>query len=132
VKLIVADCGYTSAWDEFTYKLADLKIPEKPILPLVNALNNKKAGYDFKNDTNALESVKSARVPMLFIHGGADKFVPTFMVYLLFDACSHPIKDMMIVDGADHASSYVTNPEQYGAKIDEMLEKVGVAPVVQK
>ena len=132
VKLTVADCGYTSAWDEFTYKLADLKIPEKPLLPIVNAINIKKAGYDFKKDTNALESVKHARLPMLFIHGGADNFVPTFMVYLLFDACSHPVKDMMIVDGADHASSYVVGTQQYGAKIDEMLEKVGLVPAVQK
>lgn len=132
VKLTVADCGYTSAWDEFTYKLADLKIPEKPLLPIVNAINIKKAGYDFKKDTNALESVKHARLPMLFIHGGADKFVPTFMVYLLFDACSHPVKDMMVVEGADHASSYVVGTQQYGAKIDEMLEKVGLVPAVQK
>lgn len=132
VKLTVADCGYTSAWDEFTYKLADLKLPEKPLIQIVNAINVKKAGYDFKKDTNALESVKHARLPMLFIHGGADKFVPTFMVYLLYDACSHLIKDMMIVDGADHASSYVIGTEQYGKKIDEMLEKVGLVPAVQK
>ena len=122
VRLIVADCGYTSAWDEFKYKLSAMKIPEKPLLPAVNAINIRKAGYDFR-DTSAVDAVKRAKVPFLFIHGGADNFVPTFMVYLLFDACASKLKDMMIVDGADHASSFVAGREQYEAKLDEMLEK---------
>lgn len=122
VRLIVADCGYTSAWDEFKYKLSAMKIPEKPLLPAVNAINIRKAGYDFR-DTSAVDAVKRAKVPFLFIHGGADNFVPTFMVYLLFDACASSLKDMMIVDGADHASSFVAGREQYEAKLDEMLEK---------
>lgn len=124
VKLTVADCGYTSAWDEFIHKLSCMKVPEAPLIQIVNAINVKKAGYDFKKDTNALESVRNARLPMLFIHGGADDFVPTYMVYLLYDACSSETKDMMIVDGADHASSFVTGREQYEAKLDEMLKKV--------
>ncbi|MDD7293067.1 MAG: alpha/beta hydrolase, partial [Clostridiaceae bacterium] len=122
VRLIVADCGYTSAWDEFKYKLSAMKIPEKPLLPAVNAINIRKAGYDFR-DTSAVDAVKRAKVPFLFIHGGADNFVPTFMVYLLFDACASKLKEMMIVDGADHASSFVAGREQYEAKLDEMLEK---------
>ena len=125
VRLIVADCGYTSAWDEFSYKLSTMKVPEKPLLPIVNAINIRKAGYDFR-DTSAIESVKKAKVPMLFIHGGADEFVPTYMIYLLFDACASEMKDMMVVDGADHASSFIIGREQYEAKIDEMLEKIAV------
>ena len=125
VRLIVADCGYTSAWDEFAYKLSEMKVPSKPLLPIVNSINVKKAGYDFR-DTSALDSVKKAKVPMLFVHGGADKFVPTYMVYLLFDACSSEVKDMMIVDGADHASSFIMGRGQYEAKLDETLEKIAV------
>lgn len=122
VKIIVSDCGYTSAWDEFSYKLRDLGIPEKPILPVVNALNRKKAGFDFK-DTNALESVSRATKPMLFIHGGADTFVPTYMASLLFDACSSSEKDLLIVDGADHAQSYIVGKDVYEEKLDEFVER---------
>ena len=129
VKLVVADCGYTGAWDEFSYKLSEMKIPEKPLLQIINAINKKKAGYDFKN-TSALEAVKKASVPFLFVHGGEDKFVPTYMIYLLFDACASEVKDILIVDGADHAASFIVGREAYEKKLDEMLEKAGVLSLV--
>lgn len=122
VKFIVSDCGYTSAWDEFEYKLKEMKIPTQPLLNTVNSINKHRAGFDFK-DTSALESVKKASVPMLFVHGGADVFVPTYMAYILYDACASEEKDLLIVDGADHAQSFLDGQEQYEAKLDEFIEK---------
>lgn len=122
VKMIVSDCGYTSAWNEFEYKLKSLKIQPHPLLELVNEVNKRKAGYDFK-DTDALASVKNAKVPMLFVHGSADDFVPTHMVYEVFDACGSEEKDVLVIEGADHAQSYVTDPKTYEAKLDEFVSK---------
>ena len=122
VKFIVSDCGYTSAWDEFEYKLKALKIPVQPILNTVNAINKHRAGFDFK-DTSALESVKKATAPMLFVHGGADEFVPTYMAYLLYDACASENKDLLIVDGADHAQSYIDGQSAYEEKLDKYIDK---------
>lgn len=123
VRFIIADCGFTSALDEFKYKLKCWGAPENPIVPIVCAMNKRRAGYDFQADTNALEAVSRARVPMLFIHGGDDKFVPTYMVNELFDACSAPYKDKLIVAGAGHAESYHLDKQGYEKKIDEFIEK---------
>lgn len=123
VKFTVADCGFTSAMDEFTYKLESLKIPKKLLLPLVTFIHKRKVGYDFQKDTNALEAVSNARVPMLFVHGDKDKFVPTYMAPLLHNACSAEYKDILIVPGADHAMSYRCGKEEYEKKIDEFIEK---------
>ena len=82
-----------------------------------------RAGYDFQTDTNALEAVAKAEIPMLFIHGGADNFVPTYMVNELFDACAAPYKDKLIVDGAGHGESYYIDKVTYEKKIDEFIEK---------
>ncbi len=123
VKMIVSDCGYTSAWDEFDYKLTDLGVPHKALLKAVNGVNKKKAGFDFKEDTNALESVKRAKVPMLFVHGSADTFVPTYMVNQVYSACASENKDYIIIEGADHAQSFIANAEKYEAKLDEFVEK---------
>lgn len=123
VKFTIADCGYTSALDEFNYKLESLGVPQKPIIPFVRAINNKIAGYDFGRDTNALEAVKSAKIPMLFIHGDDDKFVPTYMVYLLYDACASEYKDLFIAPGASHAESYHKAQAQYESKIAEFIER---------
>ena len=123
VRFTIADCGFTSALDEFTYKLESLGLPKKPIIPIICQYNKMRAGYDFQKDTNALEAVGKAKIPMLFIHGGSDKFVPTFMVHQLFDACSAPYKDKLIVDGADHAESYLIDKEACENKMAEFIEK---------
>ena len=127
VKMVVADCGFTSAIDEFTHKSKDLHIDKLPaIIPLVNLINRVQAGYDFR-DTDAFAAVQHAKVPMLFIHGGADLFVPTFMSEKNYEACSSEIKDILIIDGADHAQSYIVDQEAYEAKIDEFMDRVGIA-----
>lgn len=122
VRFTVADCGYTSAMDEFDYKIDTLKLPFRPIIPIIRAINRKRAGYDFQNDTNALAAIKHARVPVLFIHGGEDLFVPTKMVYELYDACTSE-KDLLVVPGADHAKSYYIDKQGYEARIKAFAEK---------
>lgn len=122
VRFTIADCGFTSALDEFKYKLRSWGAPEKPVVPLICATNKRRAGYDFQADTDALEAVSRAKIPMLFVHGGADKFVPTYMVHQLFDACSAPYKDKLVVEGAAHAESYYFGKEAYEKKIDEFIE----------
>ena len=119
----IADCGFTSALDEFKYKLKCWGVPEKPIVPIICATNKSRAGYDFQTDTNALEAVGKAKIPMLFFHGGDDKFVPTYMVHELFDACSAPYKDKLVVPGAGHGDSYHLDKEGYEKKIDEFIGK---------
>ena len=126
VKMTVADCGFTSATEEFSYKAKDIGLNRLPaLIPLVNIINKVQNGYDFR-DTDAFAAVQRTKVPILFIHGGADLFVPTFMSEKNFEACSADIKDILIVDGADHAQSYVVNQEAYEAKIDEFLKRVGI------
>lgn len=119
VKFAVADCGYTSAFDEFSYKMENLNIPSKPLVPIINKINKIRSGYDFDKDTNALQGVKKAKLPMLFIHGSGDKFVPTYMGYLLYENCASEHKDILIVKGADHAESYNTDKDSYEGKIAE-------------
>ncbi len=122
VKFTVADCGFTSAYDEFACKLKAVHMPEAS-LTLVNAINRKKAGYDFRKDTNALEAVKKAKTPMLFIHGGKDDFVPTYMAYQLHEACSSEYKDILIVPEADHARSYYFGKKEYDEKTAEFIAR---------
>ncbi len=123
VRFTIADCGFTSALDEFKYKLKCWGVPENPVVPILCAMNKARAGYDFQKDTNALEAVSRAKIPMLFVHGGADKFVPTYMVHELFDACGAPYKDKLVVPGAGHSDSYYLAKEDYENKINEFLKK---------
>ncbi|MCR5208538.1 MAG: alpha/beta hydrolase [Eubacterium sp.] len=123
VKLIVADCPYTSAIDEFTSVAggAGLKRTAPYFVKAMNFLNKKLAGYDL-NDTDVRESVKNSKVPMLFVHGGSDDFVPTYMGEELYNLCNNE-KDIFIVPPAKHAESIVQDTEGYFAKLDEFIGK---------
>ncbi|NMP38257.1 MAG: alpha/beta hydrolase [Clostridiales bacterium] len=122
VKFTVADCGYTSAWNEFKSVLKGAHVPAFPLLEGADFFNKKIGGYRFK-DADALESVANAKLPMLFIHGSTDTFVPTYMATQLYHACSSEYKDLLIVEGAWHAESYRKDSAAYEGKICEFADK---------
>ena len=123
VKLIISDCAYTSAEDELLNVVNSVGINKvAPVaLFLFNRMNKRFAKFDLK-DTDVRESVKSAAVPMLFVHGDSDDFVPTRMVFELYDLCGNE-KDLLIVEGAAHAESILIGMEKYKAKMKEFIAK---------
>ena len=122
VKAIVADCAYTSAWDEFSYQLETyLKVPSYYILNVTNMVTKLKAGYSLK-EASALESVKKATVPILFIHGDKDKFVPYSMMDKLYDATNSP-KEKLTIEGGEHANSDLVSPFLYWLTVEDFLNQ---------
>ena len=122
VKFTVADCGYTSAKDEFMHNISAVKLAALPVMSIADKFNKLISGYNFK-DANPIEAVKNAKVPMIFIHGSIDDFVPTKMCYELYNNCSAEDKDILIVEGAAHAESYPVDSASYEAKINKFAEK---------
>ena len=59
---------------------------------------------------------------MLFIHGEDDDFVPTQMVYKVYEAKTAP-KDLWIVPQTAHAVSYLNYPEEYTLRVKAFVEK---------
>lgn len=122
VTAIVEDCGYTSVADEFSYELHNLySLPAFPVLPLADKAIRGKAGFSIYQ-ASSVEQLKKAKVPMLFIHGDKDTYVPTEMVYKVYEAA--PVeKELLIVKDAPHASSSFVNPILYFSKIFEFVNK---------
>ena len=81
--------------------------------------SNTFVGYGL-DECNACREVAKASVPILFIHGEEDDFVPCGMVYELYDACQTE-KKVVIVEGAGHVESCYRNPELYEAAIEEFI-----------
>ena len=122
VKFTVADCGFTTAKALFKFKMDALKIPDIGLIKGVDFANKMNHGFNF-GDIEPVESVKNAKVPMLFVHGKEDHLVPAFMAQELYEACSSEVKDILIVEGADHAQAHVNGKQEYEQKIDEFIEK---------
>ena len=121
VKCIISDCGFTSVLDELAHNLKQSHIPPAIILPTATLLSKKRIGYSFK-EASTIEQVKKSKTPTLFIHGDQDDFVPTYMVYDLYNACAAD-KDLLIVEGAKHAQSYLVNQELCEKTIIEFMSQ---------
>ncbi len=120
VKCFVEDCGYTSVWDEFSHELkSSFGLPPFPLMYTTSWLCEKKYGWDFK-EASSLKQVAKCELPMLFIHGDKDTYVPTWMVYPLYEAKPEP-KELWIVPGAAHAVSYQENKQEYTDKVREFV-----------
>ena len=123
VRLIVEDCGYSSLWEEFSVQLENVfGLPSFPILNAADLVCQLRAGYAFEG-VCATESLRRARVPMLFIHGDADTFVPFSMLEKNFEACGSQEKEKLVVPGAGHGLAASTDPELYWGTVDAFLER---------
>ena len=80
-----------------------------------------KYGWNFR-EASALEQVKKCTRPMLFIHGADDDYVPTWMVYPLYEAKSQP-KELWIVPDTEHAVAYRNYPEEYTRRVKAFVGK---------
>lgn len=118
----VEDCGYTSVWDEFAGELKNqFGLPEFPLMYSTSLLCKLRFGWSF-GEASALRAVGKCSHPMLFIHGSNDKFVPTEMVYRLYEA--HPAKKTLwIAEGAAHAESYLKHKAEYLRQVKAFLKK---------
>ena len=123
VKAIIEDSGYTSVWDIFASEAkARFNLPSFPVLNMFEVVANMRAKYDIR-EASALEQVKKATIPILFIHGESDDFVPEYMCEELYKATKSK-KDKLIINGAGHTESRYKEPETYYNKIFEFLETI--------
>ena len=120
VKGIISDCGFTSPKEVFSHVLKTMyHLPSFPVMQGAEIMNKKLAGYGM-DECNAKREVAKAKVPMLFIHGSKDTFVPTSMCHEIYDCCASP-KKKLIVEGAAHAESYFKDMKSYEKALDEFI-----------
>jgi len=77
------------------------------------------AGYRF-DEYSTLDALRYNRVPVLFVHGKEDKFVPTWMSQKNYEACPGK-KRILLVENAGHGSSVFENQPLYEKTEKEFL-----------
>ena len=122
VKGVIADCGFTSP-EEIMLKVMekDLKIRCRPLFHLVALLVKLRAGFSV-SEYSTIEAMKKNRLPILFIHGTGDRFVPCEMTKSAYDACVSE-KTLVLVEEAGHGTSYLKDPDACKAALNDFLKK---------
>lgn len=119
---IIADCGFTSPWEIMAHVAwKDYKLPTFPLLNLVNCFAKIFAKVDLKG-ADARKALAETKLPVLFIHGEQDDFVPLSMTRKNFAACRSE-KDLHLVGDAVHAQSYGADTTGCEEKIAAFLKK---------
>ncbi len=112
VRGIMADCGFTSARDIWKHVVEkNLHLAYGPIGALANDICRQKTNTG-ADECSTLDAMESCRVPVLFIHGEADRLVPVEMTLENYEHCAAP-KRLLTVPGADHGMSYVVDEAGY-------------------
>lgn len=123
VKCFVEDCGYTSVWDEFSSELHnEFSLPEFPLLYSTSALCKMRYGWTF-GEASAVKQLKKSTLPMLFIHGDADTFVPYAMLDTLYAAKTTGYKEKFIAHSTTHARSFTRHQREYISHVKKFVKR---------
>ncbi len=122
VRGIIADCGYTSPYAIMRHVLKHrLHLPVFPILQMAEVLFRLLAGFGLR-EYSTLEAMETNPYPVLFVHGLADDFVPSYMTEENYRACRAE-KEVMYAEGAGHGLSYLVMRPECEERLERFLLK---------
>nr|WP_206529978.1 alpha/beta hydrolase [Clostridium perfringens] len=128
IKFVIEDCGYSNFHEligfqiTHAYKNRLVRKILRPSLIFANFFMKTKAKFSMKKIV-PIDIVSSTSLPMMFIHGKEDYFVPWYMAVDLYKAKTKGYKELYLVEGAKHAEALEVNKILYEKKIMTFIEK---------
>lgn len=119
---VIADCGFTSPHEIWKHVVENnLHLSYGIMTKTASDICKKKIRLGTKA-YSAVDALENCTVPVLFIHGTDDHFVPVEMTYRNYKACASP-KRLMIVPGADHGMSYAVDTPAYQKAVKDFWDE---------
>ncbi|ELC8362184.1 alpha/beta hydrolase [Clostridium perfringens] len=128
IKFVIEDCGYSNFHEligfqiTHAYKNRLVRKILRPSLIFANFFMKTKAKFSMKKIV-PIDIVSSTSLPMMFVHGKEDYFVPWYMAVDLYKAKTKGYKELYLVEGAKHAEALEVNKILYEKKIMTFIEK---------
>lgn len=124
VRCIVEDCGYSSVVMQFNHnRKQNFSYIPPDVLQSASLVTKKEHGWGFWEASSA-KQLEKCTLPMLFIHGDADDFVPIDHLWVNYNAKKHGYKEYWVAPGAVHANAFQKYPEEYKARVAAFLRIV--------
>ncbi len=123
VRFIVNDCGYAKLVDVLKGKLKNrLHLPQC-LAYGASLMCRVMYGYAFTK-VNPVECLAGSKVPICFMHGEDDDFIPPHHSQMMYEA-AEGYKEIHLFPGAAHAMSMPSDEARYRRIVKEFLEKIG-------
>lgn len=124
VKCVIEDAGYSSVKEEFEHNIKKIvHISPYPTLWIIDMITRLRRKWSVLKDADCVRAVKQNKLPIMFIHGSCDDFVPFEMQDKLYEASGSRIKEKLVVYGARHIESVSVDNELYWRRISEFLDR---------
>lgn len=125
VVCVLADCGYSSAPEIIKKVLrTDLKLPVPVFYPMI-VIGAFVFGHFNVTRISPARALTHATVPVIFIHGDNDLFVPHTMSEACFAACASEKKKLVILKNAGHALAFPHSPDAYYQALRDFQAECG-------
>lgn len=116
---VLADCGYTSPEEIIKKVVRDMHLRVAIIYPFIKLGARIFGGFDLE-ETSPIEAMKSCTLPIIFVHGDNDDFVPYDMSVRLHEACASDKKALITVKGAGHGLAFPVDRAGYISRLKEI------------
>ncbi len=113
---ILADCGYSSAKKIIKKVIKDMHLPPSICYPFVK-LGARIYGHFDVEENSPEEAMAKCTLPVFFVHGDADDFVPYSMSVECYDACTSKKKQILKIEGAGHGLAFLVDKERYISEV---------------
>ncbi len=121
VSCVIADCAYSDLKELLKHQLRTFYHVPVFLIPIESLITYLRAGFWYR-EVSPIKIVSRTKVPILFIHGKRDDYVPTRMSKQMY-ACKQGKKAIYLVAKAAHAQSCIRNRSGYTKRVEEFLAK---------
>lgn len=127
---VLADCGYSSAKEIIKKCARQMHLPANIIYPFIK-LGAKIYGHFDLEEYSPIEAMKTCKIPVIFVHGEADDFVPCEMSKMTYDVCKSP-KRIFTVPDAGHGLVYLVDNPGYLREVSEFFTENGIPTKIKE
>ena len=118
---ILADCGYSSGKRIIKKVIKQIGLPENVCYPFVK-LGARLYGHFDLEELSPEEAMAHCKLPVFFIHGDGDNFVPFEMSVENYNACASKHKKLVNIEGAGHGLAFPAARERYIKEVGDFFE----------
>lgn len=121
VAFVVEDCSYSDLPGQIAYRLkVEYHLGRFPALYLASLGCKILTGIYF-HQVSPLQDVARINVPVLFIHGAEDDYIPPGMARKLYEAKVQGARQLYLAPQAAHAEAYWKNQDEYSQIVEQFL-----------
>ena len=99
-----------------------MKLPVKLLYPFIKLGARIYGGFDLE-EASPIDAMKKCSLPIVFVHGDADDFVPYDMSVRLCEACASDKKALITVADAGHGLAFPKDREGYVNQLNKIYDE---------